>query len=92
MARWSAPATPGGGARRRRRVAGHIPFTPRARKVLELSLREALRLRHNHIGTEHVLRGLLREGRGLAALLLAGRGLSLDELRRRVLERLDNAA
>jgi ATP-dependent Clp protease ATP-binding subunit ClpA len=78
--------------RRRRVVSGHIPFTPRAKKVLELSLREALRLHHNEIRTEHVLLGLLREGQGLAALLLVARGLSLDELRRRVLERLGNAA
>lgn len=73
-------------------MSGHIPFTPRAKKVLELSLREALRLHHNEIRTEHVLLGLLREGQGLAALLLVARGLSLDELRRRVLERLGNAA
>jgi ATP-dependent Clp protease ATP-binding subunit ClpC len=49
---------------------GHIPFTPRAKKVLELSLREAIRLGHNYIGTEHVLLGLLREGEGVAAQIL----------------------
>ena len=50
---------------------GHIPFTPRAKKVLELSLREALQLKHNYIGTEHILLGLLREGEGMAAQILA---------------------
>ena len=50
---------------------GHIPFTPRAKKVLELSLREALRLRHKYIGTEHILLGILREGQGVAAQVLA---------------------
>ncbi|TDC80981.1 Clp protease [Micromonospora sp. KC606] len=59
-------------------------FSPRAKKVLELSLREALRLRHRHIGTEHILLGLLREGNGLAAVVLTEAGLHLDELRRRV--------
>jgi len=49
---------------------GHIPFTPRAKKVLELSLREALQLKHNYIGTEHILLGLLREGEGVAARVL----------------------
>src|SRR5215475_4165437 len=48
-------------------VSGRIPFTPRAKKVLELSLREALQLHHNYIGTEHLLLGLLREGEGVAA-------------------------
>src|SRR6202035_4993190 len=47
--------------------SGHIPFTPRAKKVLELSLREALQLGHNYIGTEHILLGLIREGEGVAA-------------------------
>ena len=50
--------------------AGHIPFTPRAKKVLELSLREALALGHNYIGTEHILLGLIREGEGVAAQVL----------------------
>ncbi|MFI6603292.1 Clp protease N-terminal domain-containing protein, partial [Nonomuraea sp. NPDC050536] len=50
--------------------AGHIPFTPRAKKVLELSLREALQLSHNYIGTEHLLLGLIREGEGMAAQVL----------------------
>jgi ATP-dependent Clp protease ATP-binding subunit ClpC len=50
--------------------SGHIPFTPRAKKVLELSLREALQLQHNYIGTEHILLGLVREGDGVAASIL----------------------
>jgi len=52
---------------------GHIPFTPRAKKVLELALREALRLRHNYIGTEHILLGLIREGEGIAAQIVMSR-------------------
>src|SRR6185437_13573382 len=50
--------------------SGHIPFTPRAKKVLELSLREALQLQHHYIGTEHILLGLIREGEGVAAQIL----------------------
>jgi ATP-dependent Clp protease ATP-binding subunit ClpA len=73
-------------------VAGHIPFTPRAKKVLELSLRESLHLKHKHIGTEHILLGLIREGEGLAAMVLTGAGLSLEELRRHVLDAMDRAA
>ncbi|NUW32224.1 hypothetical protein HTZ77_12375 [Nonomuraea sp. SMC257] len=64
---------------------GHIPFTPRAKKVLELSLREALQLRHNYIGTEHILLGLVRESDGLAAQALLDAGVPLDRLRERVL-------
>ena len=64
--------------------SGHIPFTPRAKKVLELSLREALRLKHRSIGTEHVLLGLIREGQGLGALVLAEAKVDLAELRRTV--------
>lgn len=56
----------------------HIPFTPRAKKVLELSLREALQLGHNYIGTEHILLGLLREGEGVAARVLNSLGVNLD--------------
>jgi ATP-dependent Clp protease ATP-binding subunit ClpC len=66
--------------------AGHIPFTPRAKKVLELSLREALQLGHNYIGTEHILLGLIREGEGRAAEVLAGLGADLDTVRERVVE------
>lgn len=76
----------------RRRHGGHKRFTPRAKKVLELSLREALRLGHNYIGSEHILLGLLRERRGLAAKILVDGGLSLDGLRQRTLSALDRAA
>ncbi|MEH0841947.1 Clp protease N-terminal domain-containing protein [Micromonospora sp. CPCC 205711] len=67
-------------------------FSPRAKKVLELSLREAIRLRHHHIGTEHILLGLLREGGGLGALVLTEAGVDLDDLRRRVEVALRTAA
>jgi ATP-dependent Clp protease ATP-binding subunit ClpC len=63
-----------------------IPFTPRAKKVLELSLREALQLGHNYIGTEHILLGLLREGKGVAAQVLERRGARLPAVRRQVLQ------
>ena len=66
--------------------AGHIPFTPRARKVLELSLREALQLGHAYLGTEHLLLGLIREGEGMGAQLLDFLGVDLGELRRKTLE------
>jgi ATP-dependent Clp protease ATP-binding subunit ClpA len=58
------------------------PFTPRAKKVLELGLREALRLKHNYIGTEHLLLGLIREGEGLAAQIMHQAGVPFDALRR----------
>jgi prophage maintenance system killer protein len=64
---------------------GHIPFTPRAKKVLELSLREALQLGHNYIGTEHILLGLLREGEGVAAQVLVKLGAGHARLRKQVL-------
>ena len=63
---------------------GHIPFTPRAKKVLELSLREALQLGHNYIGTEHILLGLMREGEGVAARILADMGADAERVRGRV--------
>jgi hypothetical protein len=66
--------------------SGHIPFTPRAKKVLELSLREAKQLGHNYIGTEHILLGLIREGEGVAAQVLANLGADLSRVRRRVTE------
>jgi len=79
--------------RRRRRACGdHLLFTPRSKKVLELSLRESLRLKHDHIDPEHILLGLLREGEGLAAQILVGTGLTLDDLRQRTLRALDAAA
>jgi ATP-dependent Clp protease ATP-binding subunit ClpC len=64
----------------------HIPFTPRSKKVLELSLREARELGHNYIGTEHILLALLREGDGVAAQVLVAAGVSLDRARQRVTE------
>jgi ATP-dependent Clp protease ATP-binding subunit ClpC len=70
---------------------GHIPFTPRAKKVLELSLREALQLKHNYIGTEHILLGLLREGEGMAAQILADKH-PLDRIRGEVLTRIESPA
>lgn len=93
---------PAGGGRnrdrRRRRFTpgpldgGTPPLTPRTKKVLELALRHSLHLRHDHIGPEHVLLGLLTEGEGLAATLLVARGLRLDDLRRRVLAALGQVA
>jgi ATP-dependent Clp protease ATP-binding subunit ClpC len=65
---------------------GHIPFTPRAKKVLELSLSEAKLLGHRYIGTEHILLGLLREGEGVAAQVLTALGADLDGVRERVLQ------
>jgi len=61
--------------------SGHIPFTARAKKVLELSLREALQLGHDYIGTEHILLGLIREGEGVAAQVLGKLGADLDRVR-----------
>ena len=65
---------------------GHIPFTPRAKKVLELALREALQLQHNYIGTEHILLGLVREGEGVAAQILRKLGADLNGVRQAVIE------
>ena len=65
---------------------GHIPFTPRAKKVLELSLREALQLGHNYIGTEHILLGLIREGEGVAAQVLLNLGADLEKVRSAVIQ------
>jgi ATP-dependent Clp protease ATP-binding subunit ClpC len=67
---------------------GHIPFTPRAKKVLELSLREALQLGHNYIGTEHILLGLLREGEGTAVKVLSRLKAEPAAVRQEVIERL----
>ena len=66
--------------------SGHIPFTPRAKKVLELSLREALQLGHNYIGTEHILLGLIREGEGVAAQVLVKLGADLSRVRQQVIK------
>src|SRR4029453_12989347 len=65
---------------------GHIPFTPRAKKVLELSLREALELGHVYIGTEHILLGLIREGEGVAAQVLVALGAGRDRVRQQVIQ------
>jgi ATP-dependent Clp protease ATP-binding subunit ClpC len=65
--------------------AAHIPFTPRAKKVLELSLREALQFGHNYIGTEHILLGLVREGDGVAAQVLVKQGADLNRVRHEVI-------
>jgi ATP-dependent Clp protease ATP-binding subunit ClpA len=66
-------------------AAGHIPFTPRSKKILELSLREAHRLGHNYIGTEHILLGLIREGEGVGAQILQKLGVDLNTARERVI-------
>src|SRR5690242_3293545 len=66
--------------------SGHIPFTPRAKKVLELSLREARQLGHNYIGTEHILLGLIREGEGVAAQVLVKLGADLNRVRQQVIQ------
>ncbi len=66
--------------------SGHIPFTPRSKKVLEYSLREAMQLGHDHIGTEHILLGLLREGDGVGAQVLAGFSMDLDRARQQVIQ------
>jgi ATP-dependent Clp protease ATP-binding subunit ClpC len=68
--------------------SGHIPFTPRAKKVLELSLREALQLGHDYIGTEHLLLGLIREGEGVAAQVLVKLGADLSRVRSQVVQML----
>jgi Clp amino terminal domain, pathogenicity island component len=70
----------------------HIPFTPRAKKVLELSLREALQLSHNYIGTEHILLGLIREGEGVAAQVLVKLGADLPRVRQQVIQLLSGYA
>ncbi len=72
--------------------SGHIPFTARAKKVLELSLREAIQLGHDHIGTEHILLGLLREGDGVAAQVLVKLGTDLNRVRQQVIRLLHGYA
>ena len=66
--------------------SGHIPFTPRSKKVLELSLREAMQLGHNYIGTEHILLGMIREGQGVAAQVLVEEGLELGRVRQQIIQ------
>jgi ATP-dependent Clp protease ATP-binding subunit ClpA len=68
--------------------SGHVPFTPRAKKVLELSLRESLQLGHDYIGPEHIMLGLIREGDGVAAQVLVILGAHLNQLRQQTLQRL----
>jgi ATP-dependent Clp protease ATP-binding subunit ClpA len=69
--------------------SGHIPFTPRGKKCLELALREALQLGHNYIGTEHVLLGMIREGEGVGAQVMVRNGLDLNKVRQAVIEALN---
>ena len=76
----------------RQSPSGHIPFTPRAKKVLELSLREALQLGHNYIGTEHILLGLIREGDGVAAQVLEKLGADLPKVRQTVIQLLSGGS
>src|SRR5215469_10101101 len=66
--------------------SGQISFTPRAKKVLELSLREALQLGHNYVGTEHILLGLIREGEGVAGQVLVKLGADLSRVRQQVIQ------
>jgi ATP-dependent Clp protease ATP-binding subunit ClpC len=66
--------------------SGHVPFTPRAKKVLELSMREAKELGHNYVGTEHILLGLIREGSGVAAQVLVKLGADLNGVRQQVVQ------
>ena len=75
-----------------RAPTGHIPFTPRAKKVLELSLRESQQLGHNYIGTEHLLLGLIREGEGVAAQVLVKLGADLSRVRQQVIQLLSGYA
>ena len=65
--------------------SGPIPFTPRVKKVLELSLREATQLGHDYVGTEHILLGLIREGQGVAAQVLVNLGADLNRVRQQVI-------
>lgn len=77
---------------RRGSAFSHLPFTPRAKKALELALREALKLKHNYIGTEHILLALLHEGEGVAAQVLITRGVTYRDARAAILSRLQDAA
>jgi ATP-dependent Clp protease ATP-binding subunit ClpA len=72
--------------------SGQIPFTPRAKKVLELSLRESQQLGHNYIGTEHILLGLIREGQGVAAQVLVKLGADFSRVRQQVIQLLSGSA
>ncbi|WP_306216303.1 Clp protease N-terminal domain-containing protein [Actinoplanes sp. RD1] len=72
--------------------SGHVPFSKRNKKVLELSLREAIRLKHNYIAPEHIMLGILREGQGLAARILADQGVDFELLRADLTRSLGSAA
>jgi ATP-dependent Clp protease ATP-binding subunit ClpA len=87
-----APPSPRRGPFRRARAAARSRFTPRAKKVLELSLREAIRCQDDHIGSEHILLGLLREGRGCAVSILREAGVDIDALRRSAMAAVRKAA
>jgi ATP-dependent Clp protease ATP-binding subunit ClpA len=86
------PETGWRGRRRQPRSGWGMRFSPRAKKVMELSLREAIRLRHNYIGSEHLLLGLLREGDGLAVKIMVDAGHTVDDLRQRTIRAMDDAA
>ncbi|GAA3334979.1 hypothetical protein GCM10020358_01440 [Amorphoplanes nipponensis] len=79
-------------SRPRARTSGHIPFSPRSKKVLELSLREAIRLKHNYIAPEHLMLGILREGQGMAVQILTAAGVDPEQLRDDVTRSLGNQA
>lgn len=83
---WIVPTRHRGRTKACAPLVGRIPFTPRAKKVLELALREAKHLRHGYIGTEHILLGLVREGEGLASGMLAKRDVSSERVRTVVTE------
>jgi ATP-dependent Clp protease ATP-binding subunit ClpC len=72
--------------------SGHIPFTPRAKKAMELSLRESLQLGHDYIGTEHILLGLIREGEGVGAQVLVKLGADLTRARQQIIQQLSDYA
>lgn len=74
-----------------RKPTGTIPFVERAKKVLELSLRESLLLGHTHIGSEHLLLGLIREEESIAAQVLTDHGAEIDQVRNKVIELLSSA-
>jgi ATP-dependent Clp protease ATP-binding subunit ClpA len=78
--------------RGQRAPSGHLSFTPRAKKVLELSLRESQQLGHNYLGTEHLLLGLVREGEGVAAQVLVKLGADLSRVRQQVIQLLGGSA
>ncbi len=88
----AARPAPRRGFLRRKEVSRSGPFAPRAKKVLELSLREAIALHHNFIGSEHILLGLLREGDGVAAKILADAGVDFALLRAHTVAALKRAA